>query len=81
VTQVLERLAYMSRRVRAAEERNAELDEIVRRFTGDQVEASRILTRLRALEQENRDLRRRLEEGRAGIERLLAKIRFLENHE
>lgn len=34
--------------------------------------------RSRALERENEELRRRLEEGREGIRRLLAKIRFLE---
>jgi predicted RNase H-like nuclease (RuvC/YqgF family) len=81
VAQALERLAHMGRRVQAAEAKSAELDEVVRRFTGDQGESGRILSRLRYLEEENADLRRRLAEGRAGIERLLAKVRFLENQQ
>ena len=35
-------------------------------------------TRLKSLEVENADLTRRLDDGREGVERLLAKIRFLE---
>jgi len=81
VGQALDRLAKMSERVQESEARNAELDEVVRRFTGDQQEAGRILTRLRELETENADLKGRLEEGRAGVDRLLSKIRFLENQE
>jgi predicted RNase H-like nuclease (RuvC/YqgF family) len=71
----------MNRRVQAAEAKSAELDEVVRRFTGNEDEAGRILTRLRDLEEENADLKGRLAEGRAGIDRLLSKIRFLENQQ
>lgn len=81
VGQTLERLQQMSRRVQAAEAKSAELDEVVRRFTGNDKEAGRILTRLRDLEEENADLKGRLAEGRAGIDRLLSKIRFLENQQ
>jgi len=81
VGQALERLELMQRRVRAAEARSTELDEIVRRFTADGAEAGRILTRLRHLEAENADLKGRLADGRAGVDRLLSKIRFLENQQ
>lgn len=81
VGQALERLELMRKQVRAAETRSAELDEVVRRFTGDEAEAGRILTRLRHLEAENADLKGRLADGRAGIDRLLSKIRFLENQQ
>jgi predicted RNase H-like nuclease (RuvC/YqgF family) len=81
VGQALARLDQMSRRVRAAEAKSAELDEVVRRFTGSEDEAGRILTRLRLLEEENADLKGRLAEGRAGVDRLLSKIRFLENQQ
>ena len=37
-----------------------------------------MLTRLDGLEEENQDLRGRLKRGRAGVDKLLAKIRFLE---
>lgn len=81
VGQALDRLERMSRRVRAAEAKSAELGEVVRRFTGNDAEAGRILSRLRDLEEENTDLKGRLTEGRAGIDRLLSKIRFLENQQ
>ncbi|HUF75899.1 MAG TPA: hypothetical protein VMM35_06455 [Longimicrobiales bacterium] len=81
VGHALERLDHMSRRVRAAEAKSAELDEVVRRFTGNEEEAGQILSRLRRLEEENADLKGRLAEGRAGIDRLLSKIRFLENQQ
>ena len=81
VGRALERLEHMGRRVEAAEARSAELAEVVKRFTGDEAEAGRILSRLRNLEEENADLHRRLSDGRAGIDRLLSKIRFLENQQ
>lgn len=79
VTQTLDRLRAMNDRVAAAEARSAELGELMKRFTGDETEAGRLLSRLKLLEDENLDLRSRLDQGREGVERLLAKIRFLEN--
>jgi predicted RNase H-like nuclease (RuvC/YqgF family) len=81
VGKALARIDRLGRRVEAAEAGSAELAEVVKRFTGDEAEAGRILTRLRLLEEENADLERRLAEGRAGIDRLLSKIRFLENQQ
>lgn len=81
VTDALAHLEAMETRMAEAEARSVELGEVVRRFTGDVGEADRILSRLGELEEENQDLRRRLTQGREGIDRLLAKIRFLENHE
>lgn len=79
VSDALARLRDLSTRMETAEARGEELGELVRRFTGDPEESERLLSRLQALESENGDLRARLEEGRAGVERLLAKIRFLED--
>jgi predicted RNase H-like nuclease (RuvC/YqgF family) len=79
VGRALDRLQRLGDRLLDAEEKNEELEEVVRRFTGDQAESARVLTRLEELERENSDLKSRLEEGRAGVDRLLAKIRFLEN--
>jgi len=39
------------------------------------------MTRLKRLEDENAELRDRLEAGREGVERMIARIRFLENQE
>jgi hypothetical protein len=79
VGETLARLQAMSDRVAAAEARSVELEEVVMRFTGEPGEAGLILSRLKTLEDENGDLRSRLDQGREGVERLLAKIRFLEN--
>jgi predicted nuclease with TOPRIM domain len=79
VGQALERLAVVTRRAEAAEKKSAELNELMKRFSGSPAEGGEILTRLKHLEDENAELRSRLQQGRAGVERLLAKIRFLEN--
>lgn len=79
VGRLLERLADESRRAEAAEARSTELNQLVQRFTGDEAEAGRLLTRLKRLEMENADLRGRLDRGRTGVERMIARIRFLEN--
>lgn len=79
VGQALESLAGLSKRAQSAEAKNAELSELVKRFTGDDAEAGRMLSRLKRLEEENADLRHRLQLGRAGVERMIARIRFLEN--
>jgi len=81
VAATLDRIQAMADRVAAAEARSLELGDVVKRFTGEPGEAGLILTRLKGLEDENQDLRERLDQGREGVERLLAKIRFLENHE
>lgn len=78
VNEVLERLGSLHQRATGAEAKNSDMEELLRRFTGDEAEAGRMLSRLKTLEAENVDLRKRLEKGREGVERLLAKIRFLE---
>ncbi|MGE0160614.1 MAG: hypothetical protein AB7T31_14490 [Gemmatimonadales bacterium] len=77
----LDRLAWMGDRMALAQERSEELAELLERFTGNEVDPTEMVSRLRTLEEENADLRGRLEQGREGVERLLAKIRFLENQQ
>ena len=79
IARMSEQHASTVRRAEAAEARVAELTEAVKRFTGDEAEAGRIMTRIRTLEEENADLRARLERGRDGVDRMIARIRFLEN--
>jgi hypothetical protein len=55
-----------------------DMEELLRKFTGEGEDPAKILGRLRALEIENEELLRRLRQGREGVERLLARIRFLE---
>ena len=74
----VERLRSLRARAEGAEARARDLEELLRRFTGDPEEAGRLLGRLRAMEAENADLRARLGKGREGVERMLARLRFLE---
>jgi hypothetical protein len=78
---MLDRLAWMNERMALAEEKSEELEELLKRFTGHEVDPAHMVSRLHALEDENADLRSRIEQGRDGVERLLAKIRFLENQQ
>ena len=55
-----------------------DMEELLRKFTGEGEDPATLLGRLRALEVENEELLRRLKEGKEGVERLLARIRFLE---
>ena len=73
------RLRDLTERVEAAEARSRHLEELVGRFTGDADEAGRLIGRLGKLDEENADLKARLDAGRAGIDRILARIRFLED--
>ena len=78
VGEAVERLESLRTRATVAESKNAELEELVRRFTGDEAAPGRLLSRLQQLERENSDLRDRLMRGRDGVDRVLARIRFLE---
>ncbi len=79
VGEALDRLAAMTRRAEEAERQSAELNELMRRVARSPADAGDLLTRLKRLEDENVDLRERIERGREGVERLLARVRFLEN--
>jgi predicted nuclease with TOPRIM domain len=79
VGRLLDRLEATAMRAEEAEARNAELTALVQRFTGDEAEAGELVGRLKSLEAENADLRSRLDRGREGVDRMLARIRFLEN--
>jgi chromosome segregation ATPase len=77
---MLDRLTWMNERMALAQEKSEELEELLRRFTGHE-EPAEMVSRLRGLEKENADLRSRIAQGRESVERLLAKIRFLENQQ
>lgn len=78
---MLDRLTWMNERMTLAQEKSDELEELLRRFTEHEVEPVEMVSRLRVLEEENADLRSRIERGRESVERLLAKIRFLESQQ
>lgn len=78
VGRLLERVQTLTRTADKADQRRAEVEELLRRITTGDESPARMHVRLRELEVENDDLRARLGEGRETVERLLARIRFLE---
>jgi hypothetical protein len=78
VGRAVARIRDLEGRLEASERRVRDLDQVLSGVTGGDVGPSVLVDSVRALEAENADLRRRLGGGREGIERLLSKIRFLE---
>ena len=79
VGRALDEIARLRRGLEAADARQEQISDLLRSFqegTRDPVEMAR---RLDALEAENADLRDRVTRGREGVERLLSRIRFLED--
>lgn len=79
VSRLVDEITDANRRADAAATKNAELSELVQRFTGNEESAGELMTRLKTLESENAELRGRLDAGRDGVERMIARINFLEN--
>ncbi len=69
------------RRAAAAEERAKRSDELLRQFVGGKRDPVALAGRLSELEAENEMLRGRMEQGRREVDRVLARIRFLENEQ
>jgi len=81
VAGAIEEIERLRRRAEEADRRCAELETLLGSFqVGDENPAA-MKARLGRLETENRDLHERIERGREAVERLLARIRFLEDQE
>ncbi len=78
VGRMMDELELLRGRVRRAEAQARDAQALLRRFSEGDDDPAQQHDRMMALEEENRELRERLEKGREGIERLLARIRFLE---
>ena len=78
VGSLLERVRELSQRSDKADARRSEVEDLLRRITTGDESPAAMHQRLQTLEVENEDLRDRLRRGRETVERLLAKIRFLE---
>ena len=80
ITRILKEYEKLNSRVRDTEGRTRDVEELLRRFTKGEVDAGGLQQDLARLESQNEDLRSRVEEGRAGVKRILDRIRFLEEH-
>lgn len=75
---VLAELGRLRERLAEREARVREVESLLAEMSAGEESPARMRRRLDHLEAENAELRLRLDEGREGVERLLAKIRFLE---
>ena len=78
VEAALRHLAEVTRLAEMAEDRNAEFETLIKRFAGDEGDAGQVLHRLAQLEEDNEDMRSRLEAGQVSVDKLIAKVRFVE---
>ncbi|HSM05468.1 MAG TPA: hypothetical protein VK858_12690 [Longimicrobiales bacterium] len=60
--------------------RRDEVEGLLQRMSEGDENPARMAQRLKLLDQENGDLKRRIEAGREIAQRLLARVRYLEDH-
>jgi hypothetical protein len=80
VGRVLEEMESLRGRVKESESRTRNVEELLRRFTKGEVDPGNLQERLSELEEVNQGLLDRIDSGKVGVERVLARIRFLEEH-
>ncbi len=78
VGRLVDRCHEAGARALKAEARVRDLEVLLKRFTKGEVDPAALQARISSLEEEEAELRRRLMEGRTGVERLLSQIRFLD---
>lgn len=78
VGKALERIRTLQEELDAARGRVAELEELLRTFEAGEGSPAEMKQRLDRLERDNGIMHERLQKGREAAERLLARIRFLE---
>ena len=78
VTSAVDEVNRLRGEVARMEAQGDELEGLIRGVTSGEDSPREMIDRISILEEENRDLRARLNQGREGVDRLLARIRFLE---
>jgi predicted RNase H-like nuclease (RuvC/YqgF family) len=78
VGRLIDERVRLGLRTRTAEARVRDLEALLRRFTRGDSDPVSLQRRLAEVEAERDELRGRVQEGREGVERLLSRIRFLE---
>ena len=78
VVAALEQVGRLRGEVVRMDQQGEALEGLLKGVTSGDEGPREMIEKLRILEEENRDLRRRLVEGRAGVDRLLAQVKFLE---
>lgn len=78
IDRALAEVGDLRERLRTAERRSVELESLLERFDSGSERPGDYVERVKVLESENLDLRERMEQGREAVQRLLSRIRFLE---
>ena len=78
VDAALEQVERLNGEVGRLSEQGETLEGLLKGVTSGEQSPLELVEKLRILEEENGDLRGRLDEGRAGVDRLLARVKFLE---
>lgn len=78
VGQTVSRLEALRTRVEEVQAREADMRGLLGQFTSGELDPAEIMGHVRTLEEENEVLRCRLRDGKEAVERVLARIRFLE---
>jgi len=78
VTNALMRVEQLEGEVVRMNAQGEELEGLLKGVSSGEGGPREMIAKLHILEEENRDLRRRLDEGREGVDRLLAQVKFLE---
>lgn len=79
VGRVVAEVRGLRRRAKEAEERAERIDELLREFSEGSEDPGTLARKVAKLEGENEALRARIRRGREGIDRIMARIRFLED--
>lgn len=77
----LEELEKLRQRAAAADRRCAEMETLLSSFRVGEEDPVATKARLTRIEAEGREMKARIEQGREGVERLLSRIRFLEDQQ
>ena len=80
VTAALARVVLLEGEVVRMYAQGEQLEGLLKGVSAGEGGPREMIAKLNILEEENRDLRRRLEEGREGVARLLSQVKFLEEH-
>ena len=81
VRRLIRQSAELRTELRSARARNQELMELLAPIAEGEAGPESVVERLRAAEDERRELEGRLERGRQVVERMMARIRFLEDQD
>lgn len=81
VGRVVAEVRNLRRRAKEAEERAERVDELLREFSEGTEDPGTLARKVAELEGENEALRARIRRGKEGVDQIMARIRFLEDHQ